>query len=92
MPALQDKKFRTLLIIYSGFWFMYAVNHSFLPLYMNDFNRMPSWFTIQWLAIINPGTIIVVGPGLGKFMEKYKSLNVMMVGIIIYCIGVLSQV
>jgi MFS family permease len=26
---------------------------------------------------------------LGKFMEKYKSLNVMMVGIIIYCIGVL---
>jgi MFS family permease len=89
MPALQDKKFRTLLIIYSGFWFMYAVNHSFLPLYMSDFNRMPSWFTIQWLAIINPGTIILVGPGLGKFMEKYKSLNVMMVGILIYCIGVL---
>ncbi len=89
MPALHDKKFRTLLIIYAGFWFMYAVNHSFLPLYMNDFNRMPGWFTIQWLAIINPGTIIVVGPGLAKFMERYKSLNVMMVGIIIYCIGVL---
>jgi MFS family permease len=89
MPALKDKKFRTLLIIYSGFWFMYAVNYSFLPLYMSDFNRMPSWFTIQWLAIINPGTIILVGPGLGKFMEKYKSLNVMMVGILIYCIGVL---
>ena len=89
MPALQDKKFRTLLIIYAGFWFMYAVNHSFLPIYMTQFQRMPSWFTVQWLAIINPGTIIVVGPALGKFMEKYKSLNVMMVGIIIYCIGVL---
>jgi MFS family permease len=89
LPALQDKKFRTLLIIYAGFWFMYAVNHSFLPLYMKDFNRMPDWFTVQWLAIINPGTIIIVGPALGKFMEKYKSLNVMMVGIIIYCIGVL---
>jgi MFS family permease len=89
MPALQDKQFRTLLIIYSGFWFMYAVNHSFLPIYMKQFHRMPEWFTVQWLAIINPGTIIVVGPGLGKFMEKYKSLNVMMVGIIIYCIGVL---
>ncbi len=89
MPALQDKKFRTLLIIYAGFWFMYAVNHSFLPIYMKQFNRMPGWFTVQWLAIINPGTIIVVGPALGKFMEKYKSLNVMMVGIIIYCIGVL---
>jgi MFS family permease len=89
MPALQDKKFRTLIIIYAGFWFMYAVNHSFLPIYMRDFNRMPDWFTVQWLAIINPGTIIIVGPALGKFMEKYKSLNVMMVGIIIYCIGVL---
>ncbi len=89
LPALQDKKFRTLLIIYAGFWFMYAVNHSFLPIYMKDFHRMPGWFTVQWLAIINPGTIIVVGPALGKFMEKYKSLNVMMVGIIIYCIGVL---
>jgi MFS family permease len=89
MPALQDKKFRMLIIIYAGFWFMYAVNHSFLPIYMKDFNRMPEWFTVQWLAIINPGTIIVVGPALGKFMEKYKSLNVMMVGIIIYCIGVL---
>ncbi|UCE37585.1 MAG: MFS transporter [Thermoplasmata archaeon] len=89
MPALQDKKFRTLLIIYSGFWFMYAVNHSFLPIYMLQFRRMPGWFTVQWLAIINPGTIIVVGPSLGKFLEKYKSLNVMMVGIIIYCIGVL---
>jgi MFS family permease len=89
MPALQDKKFRTLVIIYAGFWFMYAVNHSFLPLYMRDFQRMPGWFTIQWLAIINPGTIIIVGPGLGKFMEKYKSLNVMMVGIVIYCVGVI---
>jgi MFS family permease len=89
MPALQDKKFRMLLIIYAGFWFMYAVNHSFLPIYMKQFNRMPDWFTVQWLAIINPGTIIVVGPALGKFMEKYKSLNVMMVGIIIYCVGVL---
>jgi dipeptide/tripeptide permease len=49
MPALQDKKFRMLLIIYAGFWFMYAVNHSFLPIYMTQFDRMPGWFTVQWL-------------------------------------------
>lgn len=89
LPALQDKKFRALIIIYAGFWFMYAVNHSFLPQYMLEFRRMPLWFTLQFLAVINPGTIILVGPALGKFLEKYKSLNVMMVGIVIYCIGVL---
>jgi hypothetical protein len=33
--------------------------------------------------------IIIVGPFLGKLVEKYKSLNVMMVGMFIYCAGVL---
>lgn len=87
--ALKDRKFNRLLIIYSGFWFMYAVNHSFLPPYMISFQRMPLWFTPQFLAVINPLTIIIVGPFLGKLVEKYKSLNVMMVGMFIYCAGVL---
>jgi len=88
--ALKDKKFNRLLIIYSGFWFMYAVNHSFLPHYMVAFQRMPQPdFTPQFLAVINPFTIILVGPFLGKLVEKYKSLNVMMVGMFIYCAGVL---
>jgi MFS family permease len=88
--ALKDKKFNRLLLIYSGFWFMYAVNHSFLPLYMLGFHRMPQpEFTPQFLAVINPLVIIIVGPFLGKLVEKYKSLNVMMVGMFIYCAGVL---
>jgi len=87
IPALRDKKFMILCIIYSGFWFIYAFNHTFLPIYMLDFRRMPDWFNPQLLAIINPGTIIAVGPFLGKFVEKYKSLNVMMVGISISLVG-----
>jgi hypothetical protein len=50
---------------------------------------MPTWFVVAWLTTINPGTIIILGPFLGKLVEKYKSLNVMMVGIIIFCIGLL---
>jgi POT family proton-dependent oligopeptide transporter len=89
VPALKDKKFVILLAIYSGFWFMYAVNHTFLGPYMVDFKIMPGWFSLPFLAIVNPGTIIATGPFLGKMVEKYKSLNVMMVGMMIYVIGLM---
>jgi POT family proton-dependent oligopeptide transporter len=89
VPALKDKRFVILLAIYSGFWFMYAVNHTFLGPYMVDFKVMPGWFSLPFLAIVNPGTIIATGPFLGKMVEKYKSLNVMMVGMIIYVIGLM---
>ncbi|UCG70659.1 MAG: MFS transporter [Thermoplasmata archaeon] len=87
IPALKDRKFMILCLIYSGFWFIYAFNHTFLAIYMLDFQRMPGWFNPQLLAIINPGTIIAVGPYLGKKVEKYKSLNVMMIGISISLVG-----
>lgn len=86
-PAFRDKKFVVLLVIYSGFWFMFAYNHTFLPVLMVDFARMPDWFQLAFLATINPGTIIILGPFLGKLVEKYKSLNVMMTGILIFCLG-----
>jgi dipeptide/tripeptide permease len=87
VPALRDKWFVVLLFIYSGFWFMFAYNHTFLPLLMTDFARMPAAFTVPFLATINPGTIVLLGPFLGKLVEKYKSLNVMMFGMVIFCIG-----
>ena len=87
VPAFRDKKFVVLLAIYSGFWFMFAYNHTFLPVLMVDFGRMPNWFQLAFLATINPGTIIILGPFLGKLVEKYKSLNVMMTGIVIFCLG-----
>ena len=87
VPALRDRSFVILLIIYAGFWFMFAYNHTFLPNYLVDFGRMPIWFTAPLLAIINPGTIVILGPYLGKRVEKYKSLNVMMFGMVIFIIG-----
>jgi hypothetical protein len=87
VPALRDRWFVTLLVIYSGFWFMFAYNHTFLPVMMLEFGRMPQWFTAPFLATINPGTIVVLGPFLGRLVEKRKSLNVMMFGMVIFCIG-----
>jgi len=87
VPALRDKWFVTLLVIYAGFWFMFAYNHTFLPVMMLEFGRMPAWFTAPFLATINPGTIVVLGPFLGRLVEKRKSLNVMMFGMVIFCVG-----
>jgi hypothetical protein len=66
---------------------MFAYNHTFLPVYMVDYKRMPEWFVLPFLAVLNPLTIIILGPFLGKLVEKYKSLNVLMTGLIIFCIG-----
>ncbi|MFA5772245.1 MAG: MFS transporter [Thermoplasmata archaeon] len=85
--VLKDKNFTLLLLIYSGFWFMYSMNHSFLPIYMKDFKVMPDWFEVPILAAVNPGTIIALGPFLGKLSEGKHSLNVMLTGISIYVLG-----
>jgi MFS family permease len=87
--VVKDFKFFSLLIIYSGFWFMFAMNHSFLPLYMVQFKIMPGWFTPLLLATINPGTIIIVGPFLAKYMEKLPSIQMMIIGNCIFMTGLI---
>lgn len=87
IPALQNRQFAVLLFIYAGFWFMFAYNHTFLQRYMFQFGRMPADFPPQWINVVNPATIIAVGPFLGKAVERFKSLNVMMLGIIVFCVG-----
>ena len=87
--VLHDRKFVILLMIYSGFWFMFAMCHSYLPLYMKRFHIMPDWFSVFFLAIINPGTIILIGFELSKVVEKYDSLQLMMCGIALFVVGIL---
>ena len=89
VTVLEDVKFVSLLMIYAGFWFMFSMNHSFLPLYMKHFHVMPNWFSVFYLAIINPGTIITVGFGLSKVVEKYHSLHLMITGISLFVFGLL---
>jgi len=88
MAPLADRKFAVLLVIYAGFWFMYTYTQTFLPVLMVDFGRMPDWVALAWISTVNPGTIIALGPFLGKLVERYKSINVMMTGIALACIGI----
>ena len=88
MAPLSDRKFAVLLVIYAGFWFMYTYTMTFLPVLMVDFGRMPDWVALAWISTVNPGTIIALGPFLGKLVERYKSINVMMTGIALACLGI----
>ena len=86
---LKDKRFMVLMVIYSGFWFMYAVNNAAVVLYMVDFKVVPDWFPPAMVQIVNPITILVAGPLLGKLVEKYDSLHAMIAGMVIFIIGIL---
>jgi len=87
--VMKDTKFFMVIVIYSGFWFMFAMNHSYLPLYYQNFDIMPKWFTPLLLAPINPGTIIIIGPLLAPYMEKLPSLQMMILGSCIFMAGLL---
>jgi len=91
MVIFKDKKFIILLFIYSGFWFVYSFNLSFLAVYVVDFGLLPMGFAIMWISVINPLTIIIVGPALGKMVDKYgakfSSVQLMTVGILLYVLG-----
>jgi len=85
--VMKDRKFALILLIYSGFWFMFAVNHSFLPLYMVDFKVMPAWFTVPLLATINPFTIVVIGLFLPKLYSHIDTKKLMVLGMFIFIFG-----
>ncbi len=85
--VIKDFRFVTLLIIYSGFWVLFSQMHIYLPIYMPQFKVMPAWFTVPFLSTINPGTIIILGPFLGRFADKYNAMKVMSIGMLIFIAG-----
>lgn len=89
VDVLSDRVFTVLLLIYAGFWFMFAMNQSYLPLYMVHFLQMPDWFSVFLLATFNPVTIVAAGPFLSKVVRGRDPLHLMITGISIFCIGLL---
>jgi len=87
--VLQNRRFLLLMIIFAGFWFMYAVNNAAIVLYMVDFKVTPDWFPPALVQVVNPITILFVGLFLGKFIEKYDSLHAMIAGMVIFIAGIL---
>ena len=87
--VLQDRSFAYLLVIYIGFWFMFGMTHTYMPLYMKHYLDMPGFFSVFLLAVINPLTIVILGPFLAPRVKKYDSLKMMILGMIIFIAGVI---
>lgn len=84
----RSPAFAILLVIYSGFWFMYAMTTSFMTVYMVQFGVLSeSW--VPAVVALNALTIIVLGPLLGKVTGKMPSVPLMIAGITIYVAGFL---
>jgi dipeptide/tripeptide permease len=87
--VLRDYRFMILLVIYSGFWFMYAVNNAAITLFMVDFKV---WDVAPaMVAVVNPITILAAGPFLGKLVEKFDSLHAMIGGMAIFTAGLMMM-
>jgi dipeptide/tripeptide permease len=79
--------FLVLVIIYTGFWFVYAQSQTSIQQYMTDFNRMPSWFNALFQQSLNPLVIVVATPLMGGILGRFKSLPLIIGGIATYALG-----
>lgn len=85
--VFKTPSFLVLLVIYTGFWMMYAQYQFVAAVYMTDFGIFPESF-VPLFATINPGVIILTAVIVGKVIEKLPSLPVMITGITVYAVGI----
>jgi dipeptide/tripeptide permease len=86
---LRDTRFLLLLLVYSGFWFVYSMNFSFAPIYLADFVALPAWFTPNLQQSIDPGVVILASLPLGALVSAkgWPPLRVMAVGVGLATLG-----
>jgi dipeptide/tripeptide permease len=84
---VEDPRLVLLLLIFSGFWFLYSMNFSFLALYLDRFVDLPSWFRPSLQQSFNPFIIIFLGIPIGAFATKQEPRRMMTVGVLLYVIG-----
>ncbi|MBN1389678.1 MAG: MFS transporter, partial [Candidatus Thermoplasmatota archaeon] len=87
--AFADKKFFIMMLLMAGFWALYSTSLAPFTTIMYGFHFLPEWFPVILLGVFNPATIIILGIPLAKFVERLESLKVLMLGVIIYLLGLL---
>ena len=86
--VLKDKKFTILLLIYAGFFVIFSSMHTFLPAFYTEFGLKPyPWLEAPLMSAINPLTIVMLGPFLSKYMDRFDSLKLMITGMLLFCGG-----
>jgi proton-dependent oligopeptide transporter, POT family len=84
---VHDMRLLVLLVIFSGFWFLYSMNFSFVVLYLDRFVGLPAWFDANLQQAFNPLIIIVLGVPLGTLATKHDPRRMMTAGILLYIVG-----
>ncbi|HLE96224.1 MAG TPA: MFS transporter [Candidatus Thermoplasmatota archaeon] len=87
LAVFREWRLGVLVFVYTGFWVMYAMNQSWLPVYMVEFARMPPWFNPALMATLNPLVIILGAPVVGKLLQGRPPLASMVVGIATFAVG-----
>jgi MFS family permease len=87
--AFKDGKFVVMMLLMAGFWALYSVTLAPFQTIMYGFRFLPETFPVILLGVFNPGTIILLGIPLSKFVERLESLKVLMLSVIIYIIGLI---
>jgi MFS family permease len=87
--AFKDKKFVVMMLLMAGFWALYSTTLAPFQTIMYGFGFLPKSFPVILLGVFNPGTIILLGIPLSKFVERLESLKVLMLGVIVYLIGMI---
>jgi len=90
VEVLRDRKFAILILIYAGFFFIFSTMHTFLPVYYINFGIKPfNWFEAPLMMAFNPLIIVLLGPFLSRFMDKFESIKLMITGMFIFTFGIL---
>ena len=83
----EDGRLVVLLLVFSGFWFLYSMNFSFLALYLDDFVDRPGWFEANLQQSYNPLIVIFLAIPIGAFATKREPRAMMTVGVLLYVVG-----
>jgi POT family proton-dependent oligopeptide transporter len=83
----EDMRLVVLLLVFSGFWFLYSMNFSFLVLYLDRFVELPSWFEPSLQQSYNPLLVMVLAIPIGALATKKDPRVLMTVGVLLYVVG-----
>lgn len=87
VEVFREWRLGLLVVIYTGFWILYAMNQSWLAVYMVEFGRMPAEFNAAFLTTLLALGVIVGAPIVGFFQKGKPALPSMAVGIALFVTG-----
>lgn len=87
LEVVREWRLGVLVLVYTGFWILYAMNQSWLPVYMVEFERMPAEFNAAFLTTLLALGVILGAPLVGALQKGRPALPSMAVGIALFVSG-----